>query len=137
MAPTEILANQHYETLKSLFEPLGIKLALVTKNSKTARIRGRSFANAQDDILVGTHALLNENVKLENVGLVVIDEQHRFGVSQRAKLKEKGVNPHLLTMTATPIPRSIALTLYGELDLSYLDEMPLGRQRIKTWVVKP
>src|SRR6185369_1293280 len=89
------------------------------------------------DILVGTHALLSEKVKLENLGLVIIDEQQRFGVQQRGLIKQKGENPHLLTMTATPIPRTVALTMYGDLDLSYLNEMPVGRKKIKTWVVPP
>src|SRR3989344_1345105 len=89
----------------------------------------------KDDIVVGTHALIGKKTKFDRIGLVVIDEQHRFGVAQRAELKEKGVNPHLLTMTATPIPRTIALTLFGELDLSVLDEMPKGRLVVKTYLV--
>lgn len=131
MAPTEILANQHYQTLKSLFEPLGLKIGLITAQNRATPCNGAPGL----DIFIGTHALLNESKLYQKVGLVVIDEQHRFGVQQRTKLKEKGLNPHLLMMTATPIPRSIALTLFAELDLSYLDEMPLGRQRIKTWVI--
>lgn len=120
MAPTEILANQHYETLK--FLKLNVGLATGSKKE-----------NLNSKIIVGTHALLN--LKLANLGLVVIDEQHRFGVEQQTKLKEKGLNPHILTMTATPIPRAMALTLYGDLDISLLEEMPVGRLPVKTWAV--
>lgn len=120
MAPTEILANQHYET----FKIMGIKAGLATGNSKL---------DLNSDIVIGTHALLN--VEFKKLGLVVIDEQHRFGVEQRSLLTAKGVNPHVLTMTATPIPRTVALTLYGDLDISILDEMPQGRLPVKTWVV--
>lgn len=128
MAPTEILAIQHLNTLKTLLEPFGMKVLLRTGERKD---------KGDFDVIVGTHALLSEKGKLPKLGLVVIDEQHRFGVEQRAKLREIGVNPHLLTMTATPIPRTVALTLYGELDLSFLDEMPKGRMKVKTWVVPP
>lgn len=121
MAPTEILAEQHYQTLKKM----GLKVGIATGSKKIIDF----------DMLVGTHALLN--LKLDNLGLVVIDEQHRFGVSQRAKLlaMSEGHTPHTLTMTATPIPRTIALTMFGDLDMSYLKELPLGRIPIKTWVV--
>lgn len=125
MAPTEILVSQHLATLKTLLDPFNIKVGL-----QTTSVKDKDF-----DVLVGTHALLSEKLKINNLGLVVIDEQHRFGVEQRAILKNKGVNPHLLSMTATPIPRTMALTLYGELDLSILDEMPTGRIPVKTWVV--
>jgi ATP-dependent DNA helicase RecG len=128
MAPTEILAIQHFNTLKTLLEPFGMKILLRTGDRKD---------KGDFDVIVGTHALLSEKSQLPKLGLVVIDEQHRFGVEQRAKLREIGVNPHLLTMTATPIPRTVALTLYGELDLSFLDEMPKGRMKVKTWVVPP
>lgn len=128
MAPTEILAIQHFNTLKTLLEPFGMKILLRT---------GARKDRGDFDVIVGTHALLSEKSQLPKLGLAVIDEQHRFGVEQRARLKEKGVNPHLLTMTATPIPRTVALTLYGELDLSFLDEMPEGRIKVKTWVVPP
>jgi ATP-dependent DNA helicase RecG len=128
MAPTEILAFQHYKTLKTFLEPLKMKVLLRTSQKKEV---------GDYDVLVGTHALLSEKKLAEKLGLVVIDEQHRFGVEQRASLRQKGINPHLLSMTATPIPRTVALTLYGELDLSFLDEMPLGRKRVKTWVVPP
>lgn len=126
MAPTEILANQHYATLVKLFNKTSIKVGLVTGSTK------KYF---QADIIVGTHALITKKFELEKIGLVIVDEQHRFGVSQRAELKNKGLNPHLLTMTATPIPRTVALTLYGELDLSIIDEMPVVRLAVKTYLV--
>lgn len=128
MAPTEILAFQHYQTLKNFFDGLNIKVSLLTSGVKTDK-------KVETDVFVGTHALLFKKINFKNLGLVVIDEQHRFGVEQRASLTQKGVNPHLLTMTATPIPRTVALALYGELDLSYLDEMPQNRQQVKTWLV--
>lgn len=127
MAPTEILAQQHYQTIHKLLEPLGVHIALATGSKK---IQLDSF-----NILIGTHAVLSEKIQYEKLGFVVIDEQHRFGVEQRSIIRSKGVNPHVLTMTATPIPRTVALTLYGDLDLSVLDEMPKGRQEIKTWLV--
>lgn len=130
MAPTEILANQHYKSIEKLLSPLGIKVELVTGSKK---ISDKFSFN----ILIGTHALLSEKVKLENLGLVVIDEQQRFGVEQRGIIKQKGDNPHLLTMTATPIPRTVALTMYGDLDLSYINELPKNRKTVKTWVVPP
>src|SRR3989338_677120 len=126
MAPTEILAGQHYKTLLSLFKNTPVKIGLQTASKKFRK---------DADIVIGTHALLTKSVNFKKVGFVVIDEQHRFGVRQRAILKEKGSNPHLLSMTATPIPRTVALTLYGELDLSHLDEMPQGRVPIKTYLV--
>jgi ATP-dependent DNA helicase RecG len=139
MAPTEILAQQHYATIAKLFEKKGIAVGLQTGSQKAIKNNKKGSATVQStqlyDIIIGTHALLNESVKLDKTGLVIIDEQHRFGVKQRAMLKQKGFNPHLLTMTATPIPRTVALTLYGELDLSVIDEMPKGRLPIKTWVV--
>ncbi len=126
MAPTEILATQHYETLSKLFRNTKLEIGLQTSSKKE---------KADADIIVGTQALIAKSKSFKKVGLVVIDEQHRFGVRQRAILKEQGSNPHLLSMTATPIPRTIALTLYGELDLSVLDEMPKGRIPIKTHLV--
>ena len=152
MAPTEILANQHYKTISSLLEPLGIKIGLATSSSKFQISNSKYQINTNNqnkknwkleignwkfDILIGTHALVYDKVKFNDLGLVVIDEQQRFGVEQRAVLKAKGNNPHLLTMTATPIPRTVALTMYGDLDLSILDEMPKGRKLVKTWVVPP
>lgn len=126
MAPTEILANQHYQTIGKLLKPLKITIGIATGSRKDY---------AGYDIVVGTHALLSDKLSFFKLGLVVIDEQHRFGVSQRAKLVEKGINPHILTMTATPIPRTVALTLYGDLDLSIIDEMPKNRLPVKTWVI--
>lgn len=126
MAPTEILAQQHYATLTKLLKPLNIPIGLATGSLKI---------DLDKDILVGTHALLTDKLNFQKLGLVVIDEQHRFGVGQRAKLTDKGVNPHVLTMTATPIPRTIALTVYGDLNLSVIDELPADRLPIKTWVV--
>jgi ATP-dependent DNA helicase RecG len=134
MAPTEILAHQHYQTLKKLLEPLGLKILLLTGSWKSK--------NNDFDALIGTHALIHKRAQFKKLGLVVIDEQQRFGVKQRARLIQKAnlpkqMSPHILTMTATPIPRTIALTLYGDLNLSVLDEMPPGRQKIKTWLVPP
>jgi len=133
MSPTEILANQHFQTLKEFLQPFGLKIKLVTGSVKIKKNEEKA------DVFVGTHALLHRQIKAKKIGLIIIDEQHRFGVEQRGKLVEKGtkdsVSPHLLTMTATPIPRSIALTLYGDLDLSIIDELPVGRQKVKTWVV--
>lgn len=127
MAPTEILAYQHFNTLNNLLAPFKIKVGLKTS----------SYKNYKDDfdVLVGTHALLHDNNLPETTSLIIIDEQHRFGVEQRSKLSLKLGNPHLLTMTATPIPRTIALTLYGELDVSTISQMPKGRKKIKTFVV--
>lgn len=127
MAPTQILAEQHHKTLKTLLSPYGIKIGLVTAAKKKA--------SGRPGIVIGTHALIHKTVDFENLGLVVIDEQHRFGVEQRAHLAQKGIAPHILTMTATPIPRTIALTLWGDLDLSILDEMPPGRIPVKCWLV--
>lgn len=144
MAPTEILAQQHYATINVLLSPFGVTVGLVTgsKKPKMEDARLATFADAgakrgrwKMDMLVGTHALLSKNIKFDKLGLVVIDEQQRFGVEQRAVIRKKGINPHLLTMTATPIPRTVALTMYGDLDLSYLDEMPKGRKIVKTWLV--
>jgi len=129
MAPTEILANQHFETLKKLFVPLKVKVELITGSTKKVE--------SDFDILIGTHALVYKKAKFKNLGLIIIDEQQKFGVKQRGTLREKGENPHLLTMTATPIPRTVALTMYGDLDLSILDEMPKERLKVKTWLVPP
>jgi len=135
MAPTEILAKQHFQTLSSLFKNYPVKIGLQTRTEKINKKRKDNEVIFDFNIIVGTHALLNDKLKFSRVGLVIIDEQHRFGVRQRALLKEKGLNPHLLTMTATPIPRTVALVLYGELDISYLDEMPKGRLPVKTYLV--
>jgi ATP-dependent DNA helicase RecG len=129
MAPTEILALQHAETFKRLLSPLGVKIGIQTGSKKELK-KGENF-----DIIIGTHALLSSPVSVSSVALVIIDEQHRFGVKQRAVLKSKGISPHLLTMTATPIPRTVALTAFGELDMSVLSTMPSGRKPIRTYVV--
>ncbi len=134
MAPTEILAFQHYQTIKTLLESYGVKTELLTGSRKSSKLKAQG---SKFDILIGTHALIHKHAKFKNLGLVVIDEQHRFGVEQRAQLVKKGKAPHILTMTATPIPRTVALTLYGDLDLSVIDEMPPGKVRVKTWVVPP
>ena len=132
MAPTQILANQHYETLKAIFKDTKIEVSLLTAQTKTPNVE-------KSDLVVGTHSLIHKKVALTNVASVVIDEQHRFGVEQRKHLIKKSKNkqfaPHVLTMTATPIPRTVALTVYGDLDLSTLDELPPGRQKIHTIVV--
>lgn len=128
MAPTEILAQQHYLTLQGLFKNFSLKVGLQTGSKKIKNI-------SDHDIILGTHALLNQNLPSNKIGFVIIDEQHRFGVEQRSVLKAKGINPHLLTMTATPIPRTVALTLYGELDISTIDEMPIDRIPVKTFLV--
>lgn len=132
MAPTAILAEQHFKTVSNLLNPLNIKTAIQTGAKKSI---SKKNPDSEFDVIVGTQALITQSLSFKDVGLVVIDEQHRFGVRQRALLKQKGINPHLLTMTATPIPRTVSLTLYSELDLSVIDEMPKGRKPIKTHVV--
>jgi ATP-dependent DNA helicase RecG len=129
MAPTEILAEQHGRNFTKWFEPLGIKVEFQTGSRKT-RVPGASGAT----LCIGTHALIESGFTMENLGLVIIDEQHKFGVAQREELVRKGRFPHLLVMTATPIPRTLGLTLYGDLDLSVIDELPGGRGSIKTFV---
>ncbi len=159
MAPTEVLAAQHFETFQRLFAgdartsgdhlwhdyslapALGrpVRMALLTGSLRAARKREihEQMASGGLDLVVGTHALIQEGASLDNLGLAVVDEQHRFGVLQRDALRSKGRSPHLLVMTATPIPRTLALTVYGELDSSVIDELPPGRQRIRTQVVEP
>jgi len=134
MAPTEILAEQHYLVLSRLVEPLGLGTVLLTGNlsAKEKKAGRERIATGQAQIVIGTHALIQEGVEFDKLGLVIVDEQHRFGVLQRASLKQKGWNPDVLVMTATPIPRTLALTVYGDLDLSVIDEMPPGRKPIKT-----
>ncbi len=127
MAPTEILAQQHFETLTTVLAKFGVSVGLRTRSKKSGPA----------DVTVGTQALIATSAAFDNLGLVIIDEQHRFGVAQRALLKSKGSAPHLLTMTATPIPRTLALSLYGDLDLSTLDELPPGRQIVKTYLTPP
>ncbi len=130
MAPTAILAEQHYANIHAMIEPLGLSAQLLAKNSGNHGAEDAEACSA--DIIIGTHALIQENVKFRKLGLVVIDEQHKFGVMQRAMLREKGMNPDVLVMTATPIPRSLALTLYGDLDCSVIDELPPDRKPVFT-----
>jgi ATP-dependent DNA helicase RecG len=136
MAPTEILATQHYEKISKQLEPLGMQVEFLSGSTKTAKRRQilTDLQNGQVDILIGTHALIEDNVVFNKLGIVVIDEQHRFGVEQRAKLwsKSGSIPPHILVMTATPIPRTLAMTLYGDLDVSVIDELPAGRKPIVT-----
>ena len=137
MAPTEILAEQHYASLSKLFAPLGITVDLLT-GSMTARQKREArerLASGETQVVVGTHALLTDATRFLRLGLVIADEQHRFGVAQRSKLSEKGEDPHLLVMSATPIPRTLALLMYGDLDVSILDELPPGRQTVETFLV--
>ncbi len=134
MAPTEILAEQHFLTIHKMLEDLGVKVALLIgaqkKNERTEILE--MIKSGEAGIVIGTHALIQEGVEFKKLGLAIIDEQHRFGVMQRAVLMEKGLNPDVLVMTATPIPRTLSLTLYGDLDVSILDELPPGRQPVKT-----
>ncbi len=137
MAPTEILAEQHYKSLNKLLTPLGIRSCLLTgsltpKQKKDTR---QAIADGQVDLIIGTHALVSDSTEFSNLGLVVADEQHRFGVSQRAALLDKGKDPHVLVMSATPIPRTLALLMYGDLEVSILDELPPGRQQTDTFLV--
>ncbi|KGO83608.1 ATP-dependent DNA helicase [Flavobacterium beibuense F44-8] len=135
MAPTEILANQHFLGLSELAEPLNINIKILTGSTKTAerRIIHEELENGTLHIIIGTHALLEDKVQFKNLGLAIIDEQHRFGVEQRSKLwKKNEIPPHILVMTATPIPRTLAMSLYGDLDISVIDELPPGRKPIKT-----
>ena len=137
MAPTEILAEQHYASLSSIFASMGITVALLTgsmtqKEKKAVR---EALENGEVQIAVGTHALISESTVFRNLGLVITDEQHRFGVGQRSRLSSKGEAPHLLVMSATPIPRTLALLMYGDLDVSILDELPPGRETVDTFLV--
>ena len=136
MAPTEILAQQHFNNLKRYADKMHIHIALLTGSTKKSerKIIHQMLRDGTLKILIGTHALLEEEVKFYNLGLSIIDEQHRFGVAQRSKLWQKNVNsyPHILVMTATPIPRTLAMTLYGDLDISAIDQLPAGRKAIKT-----
>lgn len=137
MAPTSILATQHYNSFRSLFEGSGISVALLlgSTNPKEKREIKKKIANGEIDLVIGTHAIIQKDVSFKKLGLVITDEQHRFGVSQRMRLAAKGKNPHTLVMSATPIPRTLALIIYGDLDLSILNELPPGRQKIATYVV--
>ena len=137
MAPTEVLSEQHYRKLVGWFNLLHLPVELLTGSTKAAKRREihAQLETGQLPLLVGTHALIQDTVNFHRLGLVVIDEQHRFGVQQRAKLQQKGEHPHVLTMTATPIPRTLALTLHGDLDVSQIDELPPGRKAIQTTVL--
>lgn len=137
MAPTEILAAQHLKTMRNFLEPLGMKVGLLTGSMKAAEKKEiyRQLADGTLSFVVGTHALITPKVEFSDLGLVITDEQHRFGVEQRAVLSEKGQNPHTLVMSATPIPRTLSLILYGDLDLSVIDEMPAGRVPVDTFLI--
>ncbi|MCL2071855.1 MAG: ATP-dependent DNA helicase RecG [Oscillospiraceae bacterium] len=137
MVPTEILAKQHYKTLTEFLSPLGIKTALITGGGTAAEKREcrAEIQSGEAGVVVGTHAIIQKGVEFRRLGLVVTDEQHRFGVGQRSELISKGANPHTLVMSATPIPRTLGLIIYGDLDISLLDEMPRGRLPIKTYGV--
>lgn len=139
MAPTEILAEQHAHSLSSWLEPIGVNIALLSGSTKTKerKLLLDQLHKGEIDILIGTHALIQPDVVFHNLGLVITDEQHRFGVEQRRVLRDKGVNPDVLFMTATPIPRTLAITAFGEMDVSIIDELPAGRKQIEThWLKK-
>lgn len=137
MAPTEILAEQHYRTFTELFKDTDITVGLLTGSMRASQKKKiqEQIKNGEIDITIGTHALISDKVEFDSLGLVITDEQHRFGVAQRAKLIAKGNDPHILVMSATPIPRTLALMIFGDLDLSILDEMPPGRQKIDTALI--
>ena len=137
MAPTEILASQHYKTLSGFLEPFGIKVCLLTGSmtSKQKNLIRQDIVDGKYDVIVGTHAIIQKDVEYKSLGLVITDEQHRFGVSQRTALAEKGGTPHKLVMSATPIPRTLALMIYGDLDISVIAQLPAGRKSIKTYAV--
>ena len=137
MAPTEVLARQHYEGAKAMLEPLGMKAGLLVGSltQKQHRIAHEAIASGEWDVVIGTHALITEGVEYRNLGLTVTDEQHRFGVRQRTELSRKGEAPNVLVMSATPIPRTLSLILYGDLDISIIDELPPGRKGVKTRIV--
>ncbi|MEG0260844.1 MAG: ATP-dependent DNA helicase RecG, partial [Lysinibacillus sp.] len=139
MAPTEILAEQHVESLAQWFAPFGVTIALLSGSTKAKerRLLLEALQKGEIDILIGTHALIQPTVIFKNLGFVITDEQHRFGVEQRRVLRDKGENPDVLFMTATPIPRTLAITAFGEMDVSMIDEMPAGRKEIEThWIKK-
>ncbi len=137
MAPTEILAEQHYQSLSKILEPLGVRMGLLTGSMtpKNKMLMRQALENGEVDFAVGTHALVSQQTVFRNLGLVVTDEQHRFGVHQRSALSAKGHDPHLLVMSATPIPRTLALLMYGDLEVSVLDELPPGRQSVDSFLV--
>ena len=137
MAPTEILAEQHFASFVKIFFKTGMQVALLT-GSTTAKKRAEILSRLKEgdiDLIVGTHAIIQNDVEFNRLGLVITDEQHRFGVNQRAMLSAKALNPHVMVMSATPIPRTLALMIYGDLDISILDELPPGRQPIETFVI--
>lgn len=138
MAPTEILAEQHADSLSSWLEPFGVRVAFLSGSTKgkARKIIIEKLQTGEIDLLIGTHALIQPDVGFANLGLVITDEQHRFGVEQRRVLREKGLNPDVLFMTATPIPRTLAITAFGEMDVSILDEMPAGRKKVETYWLK-
>lgn len=137
MAPTEVLAQQHYESFLAILRPLGIEVVLLTGGQTAAEKRSAlaKVASGEGKMIIGTHAVIQNNVTYHNLALAITDEQHRFGVRQRGALNQKGTNPHTLVMTATPIPRTLALMVYGDLDISIIDELPPGRQKIDTMAV--
>ena len=137
MAPTEILARQHFKTLTDLLSPLGVKVCCLTGSipQKQRKLINAQITAGEFDVVTGTHALISESTEFKKLGLVIMDEQHRFGVNQRARLADKGENPHSLVMSATHIPRTLALIIYGDLDISVLNELPKGRQKIETFAV--
>ena len=139
MAPTEILAEQHFAGLKSYCDLVNIRIVLLKGGIRgdQRQIILDNISNGNTQLIVGTHALIQEDVKFKDLGLIIVDEQHRFGVDQRKSLMEKGLSPELLVMTATPIPRTLAITNHGDMDVSVINELPSGRKAIKTTVVKP
>ncbi|OJF89723.1 ATP-dependent DNA helicase RecG [Alkalibacterium sp. 20] len=139
MAPTEILATQHKQSLDEMFEKIEIKVALLTGSTKRKKREMilEELKTGELDCIIGTHALIQDDVEFQSLGLVITDEQHRFGVNQRKTLREKGFNPDVLFMTATPIPRTLSITAYGEMDVSIIDEMPVGRKPISTYWIRP
>ncbi|MQS88661.1 ATP-dependent DNA helicase RecG [Companilactobacillus mishanensis] len=138
MAPTEILAQQHFDKISKLLTPLKLKVGILTgsQTKKEHDTIAGNIANGQINVIVGTHALIQDSVSFKNLGFIVIDEQHRFGVNQRKALREKGNNPDVLAMTATPIPRTLAITTYGDMDVSRIDELPAGRKAIETYWIR-
>lgn len=137
MAPTEILAVQHYNTLRNFLEPVGINVVLLTGSmtAKQKRQAKEQILSGEAAVVVGTHAIIQKDVEFRSLALVITDEQHRFGVAQRAALADKGISPHKLVMSATPIPRTLALIIYGDLDISIIDKLPMGRKPVKTYAV--
>lgn len=137
MAPTEVLARQHYDTFTGFLEPLGVTIGLLSGSMSAAEKKKmrKTAESGEIEVLIGTHALIQKSVEIKRLGLVIVDEQHRFGVGQRSALAEKGASPHIMAMSATPIPRTLALIVYGDLDVSILNEMPKGRIPIKTYAV--